>query len=255
MTEESEPKLPEGWYASLQGDEVDRDDWCHSLNEPFDPVATKLPSGETVLASAEFQALNDAHDVRERALVLIGRLNGAIALWNGARPLRFGGVIRIDSDGKLHRTIFGEAAIELRVTARATGVVIGSDGKPKAPPPPTPSQPQSWNALAQTNDAVSEMLDHFGRADNWYDIYKTIECCEDICGGGEAHLLSLVGDRDRARLVKRLKTTANSYRHNKARGSPRSLTLRDARLVLAEVVRAALTNALDREIKAVPAIQ
>ena len=220
-----------GWYARLQGDGVDLDDWRHSLNEPFDPVAEKLPDGETVLRSADFEELEDASEVRERALVLIGRLNGALSIWNGTRPVKFGGVIRIDDEGKQHAWVFGEmAAIELgRFVLRATAVLLGPDGKPLPPPPPTPSQPQKWNLVAEKNDDVSDLLDHFGRADNWHDIYKTIEIAEHLAGS-EHKLWKILGSD--ARLAKNLRTSANYYRHAKAYRPPKLLSLKEARPLL-----------------------
>ena len=225
-----------GWYVRLEGKDVDLDDWRHSLNEPFDPVALKLPSGETVLRSAQFDHLQEASEVRERALILVSRLNGALSLWAGAKPVRFAGVYRIDEDGKQHAYAFGEmAAIEFdRCVMRATAIVFGRDGKPLPPSPPTPSEPQSWNRKAERDDDVSDLLDHFGRADNWYDIYKTIEFAEHVIGGEHKLWKALGAD---AKASKHLKACANFYRHAKAYRPLKLLTLSEARPVLAHTVR------------------
>ena len=230
-----------GWYARLQGEDVDLEDWTYSLDEPFDPVALKLPNGETVLRSADFEGLEDASEVRERALVLIGRLNGALNLWNDVRPVKFAGVYRIDDDGNQHAWVFAEmAAMELgRCVMRATAVVLGSDGKPVPPPPPAPSRPQDWNRLAEENDDISDLLDHFGRADNWYDIYKAIEIAEQVAGGGHK-LWSLLGAE--AKASKNLKASANFYRHAKAYRPPALLSLAKAKPILAHVVRTVLST-------------
>lgn len=231
-----------GWYARLEGEDVDLDDWRHSLNEPFDPVALKLPSGETVLKSAAFEGLEEAGEVRERAIVLIARLNGVLNLWNGARPARFAGVYRVDDDGKQHAYIFAEAALELgRCVMRATAVVLGPDGKPLPPPPPTPSQPQNWNRWAEENDDISELLDHFGRADNWYDIYKTIEFAEHVIGS-EHKLWKVLGAE--AQATKHLKACANFFRHAKTYRPPTLLALAEAKPVLAHAVRTVLSTVL-----------
>lgn len=234
-----------GWYARIEGDDADLDDWRHSLNEPFDPVAEKLPNGETVLRSTDFEGLADASEVRERALVLIGRLNGALNLWNGTRPVRFAGVYRIDSEGKQHAWIFAEmAALEFgRCVMRATAVVFGPDGKPLPPPAPTPSQPQNWNGLAESNDDISDLLDHFGRADNWYDIYKTIEIAEDLVGS-EHKLWKLLADD--AQAAKNLKTCANFYRHAKTHRPRHLLTLVEGKPILAHLVRTLLAAAHEK---------
>jgi hypothetical protein len=84
---------------------------------------------ETVLRSASLDELETANEVRDLANLQIERLNGAVALSQGAKPLRFGGVIEIAHDGKLHRTMFAEmGAFELRDKMRAFGVAIGPDG-------------------------------------------------------------------------------------------------------------------------------
>jgi hypothetical protein len=59
---------------------------------------------DTVLRDAAFDELKSAREVRDRAAALIERLNGAVALSEQTRPLRFGGVIQIAPDGRLHRT-------------------------------------------------------------------------------------------------------------------------------------------------------
>ena len=238
----TDSKFRPGWYARLQGEQADLDDWTHCLNEPFDPVALNLPDGETVLWSSEFEGLEDAGEVRERAIGLIGRLNGALSLWTDARPVRFGGVYKIDEAGNRHAWVFAELVAELgRFVMRATAVLIGPDGKPVPPPPPAPSVPQGWTTLASANDDVADLLDHFGRSDNWYDIYKTFEFAQHIVGS-EHKLSRLLGDRWKD--AKNVRTSANFYRHAKAHRPSKLATLGEAKPILAEVVRAVLAAVL-----------
>ena len=131
------PSVPApGWYIRLEGHEFDLEDWRHSLNEPFDPVAELLPDGKTVLRSQQFEGLMDASEVRARGLLLIGRMNGAISLWNGAQPIRAGGVLRVDEEGNQHQWVFADAAIaEGRCKVQGVGVALGADGQPMPPPP------------------------------------------------------------------------------------------------------------------------
>lgn len=247
MTDDRPPPPRPGWYVQLEGNEGDLGDWCHSLNDPFDPVTELLPDGKTALRSADFEGLEDASEVRERALVLIARLNGAIGLWNGADPVRFGGVLRIDEAGNQRAWIFAELhanAGRARVRGTATVIVTGPDGQPLPPPPPEPSMPQRWNELAELNDDTSDLLDQYGRADNWYDIYKTIEIAAHLVGS--KHRLWRLAGAEAAKL-KNLDRTANFFRH--ARGAPRPsspVTLNEARPLLSWLVQRVLEGALAR---------
>lgn len=233
---------PPGWYALLTGHPIDLDDWCHSLNAPFDPIAEKLPDGRIALRSLHFEGLSDAEAVRARALVLIARMNGALALWNGARPVQFGGVLRIDVDGREQVTVFAElATFELgRCVMRATAVVLGPDGKPLPPPPPQPSQPQVWNRLADVDDDLSDLLDQFGRADNWYDIYKTIEIAAQVVGG-KHRLWKLLEPEGKA--CRNLDRNANFYRHARGVRPPKEpINLSDAKAHLGWIVQRVLDS-------------
>lgn len=238
ISEKSEmPVVRPGWCAILQGEAVDLDDWCHALNDPFDPVAEKLPNGQTVLRSRDFEGLADAEAVRARALLLIGRMNGALAVWNGAKAVRFGGAMRIDEEGKQHTTIFAEglAIVAGRAVVRGVAQVLGPDGKPLPPPPPTPSNPQAWNTLADNDDNLSDLLEQFGRADNWYDIYKALEIAAHFVGG-KHRLRQLLGDR--AAEYRNLDQTANFYRHARGATLPeRPTTMAEAKALLITIVR------------------
>ena len=233
MTEEV---VAPGWYALLVGEPLDLEDWCYCLNQPFDPVALKLSQGRTGLWSRDFEDAADAESVRTRALVLIARMNGALAISNGTNPVRFNGVLNIDCDGREHTTIFVEgASLRLgRVVGRATAVVLGPDGEPLPPPPPQPSPPQLWNELAASNDDVSDLLDQFGRADNWYDFYKTAEIAAHLCGG--KHKLRRVLD-EQAGVFEKAVRTANFHRHARAELPVNPPTLDEAKPLLAWAVR------------------
>lgn len=229
-------QVPPGWYAILQGKKIDLDDWCHSLTKSFDPIAKELPNGEKVMCSRDFDDLHDAEAVRGRALLLIARMNGAMRVWNGTEPVSFGGVLRVDEAGKEHRTIFAEGlTIEgSRAVLRATAQILAADGQPLPPAPPTPSNPQAWNTLANSYDGLSDLLDQLGRADNWYDIYKTLEIAAHIMGGKRGLRLLL---NERVGEYRDLEQTANFYRHARGAGLPQNPpTLRQAKPLLNWIV-------------------
>jgi hypothetical protein len=162
-----------GWGAVLRGDAADIDDWQYVLKKPFDPWV-EVHDPDTILRSETLDSLGSAHEVRNHAIGMISRLNGAVALSQGARPVFFGSVVEFTSDGRLHRTMFAEtASLEGRDKMRAFCVVCGPDGQP-LPTTPQRSEVQGWAAIAEIEGLLEDALIHFGRADDWFDIYKCL---------------------------------------------------------------------------------
>ena len=155
-----------GWGAVLVGEPADLDDWTFQLKEAFDPWV-EVHNTETILRSASLDELTTAGDVRDRAIVLIERLNGALALSEQTKPLRIGGVIQVAPDGRLHRTLFAEGGVYRilggRAKLRATLTLTGPGGEPLPPPPPQPSQVQNWAAVAESEELLDDALIYFGR--------------------------------------------------------------------------------------------
>lgn len=218
---------------------MDLDDWAYTLNAPFDPVVIESPLGTYLLASSEFSDAVDATDVRERAQSLIARLNGAMAILQSAKPVQCGGIVQVDEHGNRHTTVFAEAVgiVAARATMRATAEVIGSDGKVVPPPQPQPSAAQAWNALAAADDDVADLLEQHGKAQGWYEIYKTIEIAEAIMGrkGGTQKLARLLGTSGSKFLT--MRQTANFYRHARALKPDTPTSLHDAKSLLNFLVR------------------
>jgi hypothetical protein len=234
-----------GWGAVLQGNPSDLDDWAYTLKQPFDPWI-EIHGSEMVLRSALFDELTSADEVRDRAMLHIERLNGAVALSEGTKAVRFGRVVEFALDGRLHHTIFAEmGAFELRSKMRAVGIVIGPDGKPSPPEPPQPTEVQAWTRLAEDDDLLDDALIYFGRATDWFDIYKTLECLIMRFGRGKEELFLSFGWAPAAEIT-RLKRTANSARHAKRKFEPPAnpMDLRDARDLLGRLLRRALNEAI-----------
>jgi hypothetical protein len=233
-----------GWGAVVQGEPSDLQGWTDNLKEPFDPWV-EIHGGEMVLRSALLDGLATANEVRDRALAYIDRINGAMALWQQAGPLRFGGrVIQFTADGKQHPTFFpASASAELRGSGgmRVEVTPIGTGGKPVSPPPPQPSEVQRWAAIAEGDDLLDDGLIYFGKADDWFDIYKSLECLIERFGGGkERAFLDLKWEPEAE--VKTLKQTANWWRHARRLFDPppNPATLKDARVLLGRLLQRAL---------------
>jgi len=219
-----------GWAVTLEGHKFDLSDWATALKPPFEPSVEQLAQGETVLRSHDFDGLDDATDVLERARELIGRLNGAMRLYNRCHPVSAGPVMRFDEQG--HRQIYMviESNIVARAHVSAVGMAVGADGEP-IETVPEPSATQRVMGLASGDDVVADLLRYLGQADNWYDIYKAIECAQDLVVGGEAGLKTFLDESGPS--LKRVKTTANFYRHALAERPSKPATLDEARAAIA----------------------
>src|SRR5262249_10460355 len=145
------------WGAVLRGHDFDLADWRDALKSPYDPWV-ELHEPDTILCSASFDEMTSADEVRSSAVSVIERLNGAMAVYNGNRPVRFGGVAEILAGGQVNRTIFVEMiGVEARARVAAVAVVLGPDGKPKEEQP-RPSQVQNWAVRADTDDHLGDAL-------------------------------------------------------------------------------------------------
>ena len=47
--------------------------------------------------------------------------------------------------------------------------------QPIPPSPTVPSEVQAWATLADDDELLEDALIYFGRATDWFDIYKTLE--------------------------------------------------------------------------------
>jgi hypothetical protein len=226
------------WIVQLTGHEFDFSYWERCLRPPFDPCCQRIPRDGTfvwALRSRSFDHLQNAGEVRERAIPLIQQLNGALGVEVNAEPLNFYGVGRIDDQGGFHLTVFAEAHSRARANAIATAEVRDAKGNLIPPLPPEASSTQRWIKAAENNDDIADMLVFAGRADNWFDIYKTVELAQ-----------RLAGDRNKLRVLlgksanecERMWRTANSYRHARDNNRPDILTtLSEARPLLSLIVR------------------
>lgn len=230
-----------GWGAEVRGDPTDLEDWVHTLKEPFDPWV-EIHGAETVLRSTSFDGLKSATEVRDRASALIERLNGAVALSQQAKQLQLGAIIQFAPDGGQHRTIFAEI-FENRNKFFAGSITISTDGKPSPSPRAQPSEVQKWTTLAENDDLLDDALIYFGRAKDWFDIYKTLECLIAKFGGSENAFLALGWAQKNE--ITRLKRTANWARHAGRKFSPPAnpMSLKDGRTLLGLLLRRALKEA------------
>ena len=208
-----------GWGVVLGGEALDLEDWREALKQPFDPWVMETED-EPILRSSLLNPATTASEAYELAKVLMEQVNGALGVSHGARLVRLESIAEILSDGTRRRQAFAHRSEGARVKDRPTAEVFGADGKPKPQPPPAKSDPQRWLSIAAQDDLLADALTYFARGADWFDTYKTLECLiQRFCGGDPKKFLALGwADPDE---IKRLRATANSYRHSRGNPGPR----------------------------------
>ena len=168
------------------------------------------------------------------AVALIARLNGALALAQQAKPLRFGGVLRIDADGVLHQTFFAEGgSFEFAGLDATLTIGTGADGEPR------PSLVQRWSSLADKDAFLNDALVYFGKGSDWFDIYKALECLE-LKFGGESKLMALGwASKTQIELLKRTANFAARHANSKFEPPPNLMTLKEARTLVGQLLNRA----------------
>jgi hypothetical protein len=231
-----------GWGVRLGGHQSDLALWEQALKAPFEPCWIERYDEEVVLRSLQFEHLPDPAEVRGRAVSLVERLNGAMKISVGSRPVHLESVIEFRADGSRHGIVFIDAVSLVGGGAViAAPMLIPSDGKVTPPEPPKPSEVQQWVRLSGRHDELADALIYFGRGE-WFDVYKAIECLEDWVGGERALRAKNWMDPEE---LKRLKQTANSFRHRrggKDTPPPRSFKLDEALEALAVLIRCAFES-------------
>lgn len=201
-----------GWGVVLGGEAFDLDRWREALKRPFDPLDPWVMETKDglILRSGPLDSAATKSEARERAEALMDRVNGAIRASYGAGAVRFEGITEILSDGTFRRHFFYQADPgEFR--RRGGAAVLSLDGKPQ------PSEPQRWLSIAANDVPLADALTYFARGDDWFDVYKALECLE-LRFGGEVKFRGLGWAS--ASKIKLLKKTANSQRHARLRFAP-----------------------------------
>lgn len=148
--------MPE-WMVRLQGHEFDMEE----LSTHFTSAARNVKRDEDgyyYLRSSDFNKLTDPSAVRERALEMLGQMNGAVKLLSGGsyRPVEFDVVTEIDESGKRHHHVMLSATVEGRSRVTVNLSVGGQDGGQDASP--SPSEAEVLATLADQDEKVADVL-------------------------------------------------------------------------------------------------
>ena len=209
-----------GWGIVLGGHAFDLADWKEALKQPFDPWIMET-EGRLVLRSTLLDPAATSGEAYERAQGLMEQVNGALAIsHHNAEGVRVEAVAEIMSDGACRRDVFVQitGTAKARSKVGAVGVALGPEGKPAPSPPPEPSNAQRWLLIAADDDLLADALTYVARGDDWFDVYKALECLIGRFGGGKEGDFLALGWAN-AEKIKLLKRTANSWRHSR-RGRP-----------------------------------
>lgn len=224
------------WWIEISGENIDLMDWEQQLRRPFNPFVentdvskNKDGSQELYLLQAEeFADCLDANSVRAKAVPLIRHLNGIFAALRDNWPVEMKSVYRKRSDGAFERHSF--LSVE-SAKFRIHGSAVSLNSSVQC----VPNQSFVQHALADADDSLKDALEHFSRADNWYDLYKSFEALGKKQGLKQLELSKNTKDN--------LLFTFQKHRHDKIPVEPKKeLNFEVARKIIADVVALRLEN-------------
>jgi hypothetical protein len=232
----------------LLGSAEDLEDWTWAFRPPAEPQLVWVErdgARHAVLKTTAFGDLDNDQEVYDRAVPFVERLNSSMALSGQKTKVEVGGVaeFRSGEDVRFNHFLSVNEVVTLRVrVGRPTITVTDTEGNVVPPDPPSRSEVQVWSALADTDDIVAEMLIHFGRADNWYDLYKTWELAKKRVGGEHTKAWGEITEGLRAKDMSR---TANFFRHATTPRPEVMLEFEGARAVLRHIVHNVMKRVAD----------
>lgn len=200
-----------GWAIELIGQKIDLDDCREQLPSGFDPWVEDYESSDSrvlILRSLAWAKFTEAVDMFRDAERLLTWHHGIASLLNtDARPLRLGATMRFDATGKREPIIFASVGHFTMKGGRWRGrsAVIG--GPPKRA---QESTAQRWLKAADSDETRAELLAHISRADNWFDLYKSMELTQRLAGDEPALKIQIGSGWSE---WERIRRTANCYRH------------------------------------------
>jgi hypothetical protein len=169
------------WAAALEGEPFDLEDARNLYGSgtevrvcTIEVLGNRTP---TVLVADEFQQLNDASAVLEKAQQIGDILNGVLFVRDRNRsPIRVGAVHERMPDGVWSGgTVFARLnGVVGRSRVKGYAAVLMLEGSP-APPPPPPPPHTVWMEAARGDDAIADTLTYLRGQPEWFDLYKAFE--------------------------------------------------------------------------------
>jgi hypothetical protein len=164
------------WRVKLEGDDLDVGHLLKRFTAPELRVVRTEGEGASWLESSTFDGYEDQVKVREAAIQLVERINGAARLkWRRHRNVIVGSELeKLTDEGVQRHTIVAVDTIEVRARVMPVTVVVGDEV-------PAPAEPGSldtdrWLELAGRDSDVDEALLLWGSKPNdWVNLYKVYE--------------------------------------------------------------------------------
>lgn len=208
------------WEVQITGDDSDLRLLSNALAGGEVEIA-ESPSGY-VLRANEFESLDSADSVRERAVEIAASLSGSIRLLAGGhRSITVGAVHRVRPDGKRDITLVVEPVVA-RARVMPVGIkVTRRDGTVEVHQPA--EQVSRWLPLAKTSPAVARALRLRGAGDlSWVDLYRLFEVMEGDLGPGIYQIGSVTKNEVElfTRTANSLAAAGDQARHGKERTVP-----------------------------------
>ncbi|QYO75340.1 hypothetical protein [Devosia salina] len=173
-----------GWAVSIEGEKVDLEDLAEWLKPPSSPwIETYENEGKLVylLRSKQWSAFNEGADVIRDAERLVGLLHGqALLIQPDARPFKTGTVFRFGDAGNKQPVVVPiSAKMTLSLGRVRVRIITGKKESTE------PSRMQKWISDAESDSLKSDLFAHLARADNWFDLYKSMELAQRLLGGNK----------------------------------------------------------------------
>jgi hypothetical protein len=233
-----------GWGVVLAGDADDLEVWREALKQQSDPLHPWVTKAEAwlILRSSLLDSEATANAAYERAKELINEVNGAMRAIRQTGIVGLDGVAEVFSDGRCRPVAIEQMVSAVRIREGFVATFLGADGKPKPDPEPRPSEVQRWLSIAAEDGLLADALIYFARCDDWFDVYKALECLEKRFGGEEKFLTLGWAAKGKIKLIKQ---TANSARHARKKfvPPPHPMERTEARDLLAQLMARAFHEA------------
>lgn len=169
------------WKARLDGHGFDLDTLVEIFREG-DPVLGRDDDGY-YLSSSAFDGLEEPVAVKDRAEILLRKVNGLGRLLDSSfEPVKLSGSFTT-KDGHTTHVLSPDSA---RVRTRASAATVTVGGQPPPPPPPPPGP--KYVRLADGERDVADALKFLGSQDepDWFLLWKAFEIIQHAVGSRKA---------------------------------------------------------------------